>query len=102
LFRKCLYTVAKLGVADVLAKGPLTPEAIAKRAGAHPPSLRRVLRALASVGVFAEGVLAQFFLGELVRAAVIVLRQLPHGRHVTALRPCGEPPPLPILQHSST
>jgi hypothetical protein len=50
-----LYTVAKLGVADVLAKGPLTPEAIAKRVGAHPPSLRRVLRALASVGVFAEG-----------------------------------------------
>lgn len=50
-----LFTVAKLGVADVLAKGPLTPEAIAKRVGAHAPFLRRVLRALASAGVFAEG-----------------------------------------------
>src|SRR5215475_2575360 len=49
-----LYTVAKLGIADVLAKGPLTPEAIAKRVSAHAPFLRRVLRALASVGVFAE------------------------------------------------
>jgi len=49
-----LYTVAKLGIADALAKGPLTPEAIAKRVSAHAPFLRRVLRALASVGVFAE------------------------------------------------
>src|SRR6185369_4750971 len=45
---------AKFGVADVLARGPMTPAAIAKKVGAHAPSLARVLRALASVGVFAE------------------------------------------------
>lgn len=49
-----IYTATKLGVAETLAKGPLTPEEIAKRVGAHAPFLRRVLRALASVGVFAE------------------------------------------------
>lgn len=49
-----VYVVAELGVADVLAAGPRTAESIARRVGAHPPSLRRVLRALASVGVFAE------------------------------------------------
>ena len=49
-----LYTVARLGIADLLARGPQTPEAMAGRVGAHAPYLRRVLRALASVGVFAE------------------------------------------------
>lgn len=49
-----VYVVAELGVADVLAAGPRTAQSIARRVGAHPPSLRRVLRALASVGVFAE------------------------------------------------
>jgi hypothetical protein len=49
-----VFVVAKLGVADVLAKGPKTPAAIAEQVGAHAPSLRRVLRTLASIGVFAE------------------------------------------------
>ncbi len=50
---QCLFVAAKLGVADVLAKGPQTPEAIAERVGAHAPYLQRVLRALAGSGVFA-------------------------------------------------
>jgi hypothetical protein len=49
-----VYVAARLGIADVLARGPMTPDAIAKKVGAHAPHLRRVLRALASVGVFAE------------------------------------------------
>ncbi|MGD9764174.1 MAG: methyltransferase [Candidatus Binatia bacterium] len=49
-----VLVVAKLGVADALSRGPLSADAIAKKVGAHAPSLRRVLRALASVGVFAE------------------------------------------------
>jgi hypothetical protein len=48
-----IFVVAKLGVADALCAGPLTAEAIAERVGAHGPYLKRVLRALASVGVFA-------------------------------------------------
>jgi hypothetical protein len=49
-----VFVVAQLGVADELANGPLTPAALAKRVGAQPDALHRVLRALASVGVFAE------------------------------------------------
>ena len=49
-----VFVVARLGIADVLAKGPKTPEAIAERVGAHAPFVHRVLRALAGIGVFAE------------------------------------------------
>lgn len=49
-----VFVAARLGVADALAKQPLTAEVLARRVGAHAPSLRRVLRALASVGIFAE------------------------------------------------
>jgi hypothetical protein len=49
-----VFVAARLGVADALAKGPRSPEDLARRVGAHPAFLRRALRALASVGVFAE------------------------------------------------
>jgi hypothetical protein len=49
-----VHVAAELGLADVLAKGPLRAEALAERVGADPTALRRVLRALASFGVFAE------------------------------------------------
>lgn len=49
-----VFVAAKLGVADALARGPLSATVLAKRVGAHATSLRRVLRALASVGIFAE------------------------------------------------
>src|SRR4030095_10938390 len=45
---------AEVGVAAARGKGPLVIDALAARVGAHAPSLRRVLRALASRGVFAE------------------------------------------------
>jgi hypothetical protein len=49
-----VFVAAKLGIADVLAKGPKTPAAIAEQVGAHAPFVHRLLRTLASVGVFAE------------------------------------------------
>lgn len=49
-----VFVAAQLGVADALAQGPLALEALAGRVGAHAPSLRRVLRALASRGIFRE------------------------------------------------
>ncbi|HVM95471.1 MAG TPA: methyltransferase [Candidatus Acidoferrales bacterium] len=49
-----IFVAARLGLADVLARGPLTVAALAKRVGAQASPLRRVLRALASIGVFAE------------------------------------------------
>jgi hypothetical protein len=46
--------LADLGIADLVADGPRTPEELAKNTGAHPRSLYRILRAAASRGVFAE------------------------------------------------
>jgi hypothetical protein len=51
----CLYIAAKLRIADQLAKGPKPVAQMADGArGIHESSLYRVLRALASVGVFTE------------------------------------------------
>jgi SAM-dependent methyltransferase len=50
-----IYVAAKLGIADLVHDAPQTIEGLAGRTGVHAPSLRRLLRALASVGVFAEG-----------------------------------------------
>jgi SAM-dependent methyltransferase len=51
---KTLSLVAQLGIADLLATGPRTSAALAAAAGVHAPSLYRVLRALAGLGVFVE------------------------------------------------
>lgn len=51
---QALYIAAKLGIADQLAAGPVAYEELAAATGSHAPSLYRVLRALASVGVFTE------------------------------------------------
>jgi O-methyltransferase/methyltransferase family protein len=54
LATRALAVVAELGVADVLADGPRPVAEIAREVGADADSLRRLLRALASDGVFAE------------------------------------------------
>lgn len=51
---QALYVVAKLGVADRLAGGSVRCEDLAAAVSADAPALYRVLRALASVGVFTE------------------------------------------------
>ncbi|WP_437669737.1 methyltransferase [Sorangium sp. So ce131] len=55
---RALYTAAKLGVADAvrqLGDGAAVPvEQIARQLAVHPSALRRLLRALASAGVFRE------------------------------------------------
>ena len=50
---QAIYVAAKLGLADLLGGGPQTAEQLADATGSHAPSLYRLLRALASVGVFA-------------------------------------------------
>jgi hypothetical protein len=65
LTTQLLYVVAKLGVADVLADGPQTSEAIAERVGADPMALRRILRALTLDGVFDEQDDGRFALTEI-------------------------------------
>lgn len=51
---QCLYIVAKLGIADHLKEGAKTVEELALRTHCVPDLLYRVLRALASRGVFEE------------------------------------------------
>ena len=57
-----IYAAAKLGIADLLDDGPRTNRELARLAGVHAPSLYRLLRALASVGVFTETSPATFAL----------------------------------------
>lgn len=52
---RALWVVARLGIADLLAAGPSHVAELAAATETHAASLRRVLRLLASVGVFAEG-----------------------------------------------
>ena len=51
---RCLHVIAEIGVADWLGDDSETPETLAEAVGAHPQSLARVLRLLASLGVFEE------------------------------------------------
>lgn len=49
-----ICVAAKLGIADLLKDGAKNTDELAKATGTHAPSLYRLLRALASIGVFAE------------------------------------------------
>ena len=54
LSTQLLYVAAKLGIADVLAGGPMAAGDLAKSVGAAPRPLSRVLRGLAADGVLDE------------------------------------------------
>jgi hypothetical protein len=67
----CLSGVARLGVADHMNATPMAVEEIAGKTGAHAPSLYRVMRVLASMGVFKEEEGKRFALtpaGELLKS----------------------------------
>jgi O-methyltransferase domain len=51
---RCVYAVAEFGIADLLAGGPVSSSELARATGTHEPSLYRVLRMLAALGVFEE------------------------------------------------
>jgi hypothetical protein len=51
---QAVYVAAKLGVADLVADGPKTAAYLAEKTNTDERSLYRILRALASVGAFAE------------------------------------------------
>ncbi len=57
---EAISVAAELGIADLLATGPEASDDLAKACGAHADSLYRLLRALASVGVFAEDEAGRF------------------------------------------
>lgn len=51
---QAIYAAAKLGLADLVQDGPKSSNELVQAAHAHAPSVARLLRALASVGVFVE------------------------------------------------
>jgi hypothetical protein len=55
-----IYTAAKLGIADLLSDGPKTSADLAAETETDEHSLYRLLRSLASVGVFEETALRTF------------------------------------------
>ena len=68
-----IHVAARLGLADLLAAGPRPVEELAAMAGAEPQALHRLLRALASLGIFAEDPAGDFVLtpqAELLRSDV--------------------------------
>lgn len=52
---KALQVAAELGIADLIAETPKTADQLSKIVAAHSDSLYRLLRALASLGIFREG-----------------------------------------------
>jgi hypothetical protein len=65
-----IYVAAKLNIADTLVAGPRDAKEIAAATGADPGAVHRLMRALASVGVFSQdtpGCFGLAPLGELLR-----------------------------------
>jgi hypothetical protein len=70
---RALHLAARLGLADLLQDGPRDARELAAASGTHAPSLNRVLRFLASVGVFEEledGRFALTPMGDMLRSDV--------------------------------
>jgi predicted transcriptional regulator len=83
---QALYVVAELGIADLVASGPRSSTELAQAVGAHAPSLYRILRTLASLGVFVEGEDQTFGLTPLAEA---LRSDVPGSARAWALVNCG-------------
>lgn len=69
----CVYNAARLEIADLVYNKPQTAEELADAVHADAPSLYRVLRALAGVGIFSEneeGKFSNTALSETLRSSV--------------------------------
>jgi hypothetical protein len=87
LLSRAICTAAVLGIPDLLANGPASLEMLAERSGAHAPSLRRLLRALAVFDIFAERDDGTF---ELTPLAATLRTTARGSMHATALMFAGE------------
>jgi hypothetical protein len=59
---QAIYVAAEIGIADLLAGGPKTAAELSRKARTHEGSLYRLLRALASVGIFRQDAEGRFLL----------------------------------------
>jgi predicted transcriptional regulator len=65
---RIVYVAAKLDLADHLANAPKSADELAGETGTHAPSLYRVMRTLASLGILTEDETHQFALTPLGEA----------------------------------
>ncbi|MDH5640554.1 MAG: acetylserotonin O-methyltransferase [Nitrospira sp.] len=79
---RLVYVAAKLKVADLLKGRSRTVEELASAAGVQPAALYRLLRALASVGIFAETKGRRF---KLTPLAATLQTGVPNSMHAWAL-----------------
>jgi hypothetical protein len=82
-----LYIVAKLGIADLLREMPKTCDTLAEQTQCDANALYRILRALASLGVFAEDEHGQF---SLTPPAQCLCSDVPNSLRAFALMLGGE------------
>lgn len=87
LMQQGIYVAAKLGIADLLAQKPQTAVELAAATETHAPSLYRVLRTLASAGIFAENSDNKF---ELTPVAALLRQDAPNSMRDLALLLGGE------------
>ncbi|HEX6903891.1 MAG TPA: methyltransferase [Thermoanaerobaculia bacterium] len=80
--QQAIHVAARLGIADLLGDGPRSSGELAAAAGAHPGALYRLLRVLASFGVFAEDGERRFALTPL---AELLRRDAPESMRALAL-----------------
>jgi hypothetical protein len=84
---QAVYAAAELGIADLLRDGPQTAEHLAAATETHPDALFRLLRALASIGIFAETAPRTF---ELTPLAELLRSDVPGSQRSLARMAGGE------------
>jgi len=85
---RLVYVAARLGIADMLRDGPRTADELAERAGVDGGALYRVLRTLASYGVFTEKPGKRF---KLTPLGSTLRSDAPASMHAFALYLIGDP-----------
>jgi hypothetical protein len=82
LMQRSICVATKLGIADALAEKPQTAAELATKTETHAPSLYRLLRTLASIGIFAETSDQKF---ELTPLAELLRKDSPNSMRDTVI-----------------
>jgi hypothetical protein len=81
-FTQLIHVATKLELSEHLARGPLTGQELASTVGVDAGALYRLLRTLASLGIFSETTDARF---EMTPAATLLQRNTPGSLRSTAM-----------------
>jgi len=84
---QAIGVAADLGIADLLANGPRSSGELAQATGSHPRAIYRLMRGLASVGVFTEVDPMRFALTPI---AEVLRADAPASQRDRALQMCGD------------